>query len=69
MNTGKREYSIRRVRRDDYESMVIVDRRDDSERAEYRLTPGCERAEIAAMRRALDRHLWTPGATLGNYQF
>jgi hypothetical protein len=37
--------------------------------AEYRLTPGKERPEINQTRRAIDRHLEKPGATLRNYQW
>lgn len=37
--------------------------------AEYRLTPGKERAEIAQMRTSLDNHLSTNGGTLYNYQW
>jgi len=62
-----------RIKRQDkgegYETMIISDRETGDKIAEYRLTPGCERAEIAAMRRAIDRHLDGPGATLGNYQW
>ena len=66
-----KEYTIKRQRRmgEGYESMVIRNRETGDEIAEYRLTPGCERAEIAAMRRTIDRHLANPGATLGNYQW
>ena len=68
------EYTIRRIsgRQDKmyqtYQTMVIIDRGTGNTR-EYRLTPGFERAEIASMRRALNRHLDKPGATLGNYQW
>jgi hypothetical protein len=64
-----KEYTIKRQRRDDYESMTVSDRSTGDERGEYRLTVGCERSEIASMRRALDRHLSNPGSTLGNYQW
>jgi len=66
-----KEYTIKRQSKagDGYESMVIRNRETGDEIAEYRLTPGCERAEIAAMRRAIDRHLDQPNATLGNYQW
>ena len=59
-----RDYSIRL----NGDRMTILDA-DGSIRAQYRLTPGSERAEIAAMRRAIDRHLRRPGATMGNYQW
>ena len=49
--------------------MTIRNRETGEEIAEYRLTEGRERAEIAAMRRAIDRHMSAPGATLGNYQW
>ena len=63
-------YTIKRQSRagEGYESMVIIDRAEDSEIAEYRLTPGEEKREIAAMRRTLNRHLEN-GGTLGNYQW
>lgn len=60
-----KQYRIRRQG----ETMVIIDRESGDVRAEYRLTPGCERREVAAMRRSIDRHLSTPNATLGNYQW
>lgn len=59
-----RDYTIKTVGC----NMVIIDRTSGNEVAKYRLTPGCERAEIAAMRRELNKHLDNPGATLGNYQ-
>jgi hypothetical protein len=54
---------------DDYETMVIRNRETGEKIAEYRLTPGCERAEISAMRRTIDKHLSLPGNGLGNYQW
>jgi hypothetical protein len=63
------EYTIKRRTHEGYESMVIAPRDAPEATAEYRLTPGRERAEIAALRRELDRHLAQPGATLGNYQW
>lgn len=50
------------------DSMVIIDHADGRERAEYLLTPGRERAEVAAMRRTIEKHL-NSGGTLGNYQW
>ena len=50
-------------------AMVISERETGDVIAEYRLTPGCEAAEIAAMRRSIDRHLDTANGTLGNYQW
>jgi hypothetical protein len=66
-----KQYTIKRRSKsdEDYESMVIRDRETGEDIAEYRLTRGCERSEIAAMRRAIDRHLDQPSATLGNYQW
>ena len=65
-----KEYMIKRLKSGDgYETMVIRNRDRGEDIAEYRLTPGCERSEIAAMRRVIDRHLGQPNATLGNYQW
>jgi hypothetical protein len=50
-------------------SMTIVGRDSGTEFAHYALTRGQERKEIAAMRRAIDRHLSTHNGTLGNYQW
>ena len=50
------------------DTMTISNRETGEHIAEYRLTPGYERTEIAAMRRAIDRHLGN-GGTLGNYQW
>ena len=63
------EYTIKRRHAHGYESMVIVPRDAPEATAEYRLTPGRERAQMAAMRRELDKHLAAPGGTLGNYQW
>lgn len=49
-------------------SMTIINNATGDVRAEYLLTPGSERKEIAAMRRAIDKHL-ANGGTLDNYQF
>lgn len=49
--------------------MVITPRDAPEAAAEYRLTAGRERAQMAAMRRELDKHLAAPGGTLGNYQW
>jgi hypothetical protein len=63
------EYTITRRRHPQgYQTMVITPR-DAQEAAEYRLTAGREKAQIAAMRRELDKHLAAPGGTLGNYQW
>ena len=64
-----REYTIRRKQRpgEDCQTMTIIDNSTGDERAEYRLTPGAELAEVAAMRRTINKHLRQPGATMGNY--
>ena len=64
-------YTIKRQSKagEGYESMVIRNRETGEDIAEYRLTPGCERSEIVSMRRAIDRHLDQPNATIGNYQW
>ena len=61
-------YTIRRQVKpgETYETMCIRNRETGLDIAEYRLTPGSERAEIAAMRRTIDRHM-ANGGTLGNY--
>ena len=66
-----KDYIIKRRQRknETYQTMTIINRDTGETRAEYRLTLGAELAEIQSMRRALDRHLANPGATLGNYQF
>ena len=51
-----------------YDSMVITPRDTPEATAEYRLAPGRERQQMAAMRRELDKHL-AAGGTLGNYQW
>ena len=67
--TKMNEYTIkRRTHAQGYESMVIMPRDAPEAAAEYRLTPGRERAQMAAMRRELDKHL-ANGGTLGNYQW
>ena len=64
------EYTIKRLTHaQGYEIMVIIPHDTPDAVAEYRLTPGRERAQIAAMRRELDKHLARPGGTLGNYQW
>ncbi len=64
------EYTIKRRRHPQgYESMVIIPHDAPEAVAEYRLTPGRERAQMAAMRRELDKHLAKPCGTLGNYQW
>ena len=50
------------------ETMIVSNRETGDRLAEYRLTPGAERAEIAQMDRAIDAHL-DNGGTLGNYQW
>lgn len=60
-------YSIRRSVKQDYEISTVRNRETGETIAEYRMTPGSERAEIAGLRRAIDRHLAKPGGTLGNY--
>ena len=63
------EYTIKRRRHPQgYETMVITPRDAPQAAAEYRLTAGRERAQMAAMRRELDKHL-ADGGTLGNYQW
>jgi len=49
--------------------MVISDSETGEQKAEYRMTPGCERQEMAQTRRAIDAHLAAPGNGLGNYQW
>jgi hypothetical protein len=64
------EYTIKRHRHPQgYEVMIITPRDDPEAVAEYRLTPGREQAQMAAMRRELNKHLAKPGGTLGNYQW
>jgi hypothetical protein len=67
----KKSYSIRTAHRagEDYSTMVIACAGTGEHIAEYRLTPGKERPEINQTRRAIDRHLEKPGATLRNYQW
>jgi len=60
-----KEYKIK----DDGDKMIISRRETGAIIAEYRLTLGYERAEIAQMRRAIDTHLSEPRGTLGNYQW
>ncbi len=63
------EYTIKRLTHaQGYESMVIIPHDAPEAVAEYRLSAGRERAQIAAMRRELDKHL-AAGGTLGNYQW
>ena len=63
-------YKIKKQKYDAHSYMqVIIDRETGEELAVYRLTPGCERAEITGMRRTLDRHLAQPGQCLNNYQW
>lgn len=63
------EYKIKRRRHPQgYEVMIITPRDNPDATVEYRLTPGGERQQIAAMRRELDKHL-AAGGTLGNYQW
>ena len=62
-----KEYRIKRERNKG--SMIISNRETGKTVSESMLTPGRETAEIAAMRRSLDRNLSTPGATLDNLQF
>ena len=60
-------YTITRRRHPQgYDSMVI---NTPEAVAEYRLTPGREQAQIAAMRQVLDEHLARPGGTLGDWQW
>ena len=67
-----KEFTIKKVKREgeDYETMVIfaLDRTTAHELAEYRLTTGKEKAEIARMRRSINRHL-EEGGELRNYQW
>ena len=64
-------YSIRQAQRpgEHASTMIIRDNDSGEDQAEYRLTAGCERLEMAAMRREIDRHLASPNGTLGNYQW
>jgi hypothetical protein len=62
-------YRIEIQRRNGYATMIIRNRETGADVAEYRVEPGRERAEVAAMRRTLARHLNKPGATMGNYQW
>jgi hypothetical protein len=66
-----KRYSIRQEHRTDeyYATMIVMDTEDGRDLAEYQLVSGCEKPMKDAMRRALDRHLAQPGATLGNYQW
>jgi len=59
-----KEYKIKQT--DD--TMTISNRETGAHIAAYRLTPGYEHTEIAAMRRTIDKHLANNG-TLGNYQW
>lgn len=63
-------YKIKKAKREneDYCTMIIIDRSTCEKVAEYRLTAGHEAAEIASMRRAIDRHIENGGG-LGNYQW
>jgi hypothetical protein len=56
------EYTIKRA------GATMVISKSGERIAEYRLTPGAERREIAAMRRSINKHL-AEGGTLGNYQW
>lgn len=49
----------------DYQAIIIIDREDNREIAEYRID---KMSEIPAMRRAINKHL-DNGGTLGNYQW
>ena len=51
------------------EGMIVSHRSTGATIAEYAMTPGHERTEIAQMRRAIDKHLNGAGGTLGNYQW
>jgi hypothetical protein len=66
-----KEYRIKMQMKkgEDYATMIISHRNTGDHIAEYRLTSGQERKEMAQMRRSIDRHLSKPGATLGNYQW
>jgi hypothetical protein len=50
------------------ERIIISNRETGAKIAEYGLTGGRERAEIAGLRRSIDAHL-SDGGTLGNYQW
>ena len=64
------EYTIKRRRHPQgYQTMVITPLDAPEAAVAYRLTPGREQEEMAAMRRELDKHLASPGGTLGNYQW
>ncbi len=52
-----------------HEVMVITPRDTPEAAAEYRLTPGREQQQLAAMRRLLDEHMMSPGGTLGDWQW
>ena len=63
------EYTIKRRRHPQgYQTMVITPLDGPIVAVRYRLTPGREWAQMAAMRRELDKHL-ADGGTLGNYQW
>jgi len=57
-----------KIKQQDGVAMVISHRDTGATIAEYRMTPGHERTEIVAMRRAIDKHL-SAGGTIGNYQW
>jgi len=64
------EYTIEwRTHAQGYQIMVITPRNHPIVEVAYRLTPGQEQAQMAAMRRELDKHLAAPGGTLSNYQW
>lgn len=62
-------YSIRRSSKQGYETQIITNNETQESLAEYRLTPGLERAEMSAMRRSIDRHMGQAAGTFGNYQW
>jgi len=62
-------YTIKREQNIGAGHRAIISNRATGEKiAEYGLTPGVELAEIAGLRRAIDRHL-ASGGTLGNYHW
>jgi len=65
-----KEYKIKKTVYDkQHYSMIIIERETGEQLAEYRLTPGKERSEIAQMRRSIDTHSAKTGSQLSNYQW
>lgn len=64
--TGEEKMKEFKIRRSKDNIMIISAGGEDI--AEYRLTPGVEKKEMAQMRYTLNKHL-AEGGTLGNYEF